>query len=551
MEVIMLSVDISNTHVKIVEGREDRGKIEISKAGIRDLPDGVVADGYIKDIFAVAGQMTDLMVNESMASKDAVAYITSGAILYKEIVLPKPKKAGNEVLLENMIRNDMGLSEDFNITFTIAEETFAEGGVSLRLLSYACPQSLIDGYIELFKHTGLKLTNVFIGTNQVSRLVTKHDIYTKQMPLLIVYEDGNYISINLYDDNKLALSRNINADPSDYGDDTDYINQTIFDNVFRTVHFFGQESGGKSITKVLYYGIIKNKSALETNLEQLNLPYGPLPVPDDITIPAGVDYLMFAGAISCFIKVNPKLENINLLNSAETRAKEATEKFLMGSVVLLAGCVAVVLVGFIVISVKANQTDILLRNKEEEYAALDYGKISALVAEKRSAVNDFETYLTKVNLAKTLFDFTPKILPNIMDKLREAAAGTSNIASASEALTGKYAAQPIETVAGDTVGTVAVEDDGTSPLAGLRIISDLTIKGADVEAEFYCTKDTDPTNYIRRLENQGFFEGIKFTGYEALNADTTQEMLEKAGASKGYVFKLTLHIKGGNGVETR
>lgn len=77
------------------------------------------------------------------------------------------------------------------------------------------------------------------------------------MPLLTVQLDNNFLSINLYDDSKLAFSRFTNIDPSDYGFASDYMTQAVNENIFRMLQFQKTRSSDLQIENVIFYGDLK------------------------------------------------------------------------------------------------------------------------------------------------------------------------------------------------------------------------------------------------------------------------------------------------------
>ena len=127
----MLSIDITDRQIKLVRGVHSGNKIRVQDADMRELTLGMVSNGYITDVPMVAAELNDIIKTKGITEKDAIVSITSSSIVYKEMLLPKPKSLKNTAAIEAMIQANMGVSKEFNISFTIAGETEDELVASL------------------------------------------------------------------------------------------------------------------------------------------------------------------------------------------------------------------------------------------------------------------------------------------------------------------------------------------------------------------------------------------------------------------------------------
>ena len=179
----MLSIDITDKQIKLVRGTLSGAKIRVVDTETRDLTAGCVSNGYITDIPMVAGEITDIIATKNIKDKDAIVCINSGSILYKDLVIPKPKKISNSAAIESMILNTMGITKEYNISYSIiGEEKGEDESEMIRLLATACPQRMVDGYIRLFTQLGLNLKQINISNNCISRLILRERL-RKYQPL--------------------------------------------------------------------------------------------------------------------------------------------------------------------------------------------------------------------------------------------------------------------------------------------------------------------------------------------------------------------------------
>ena len=99
----MLSIDITDRQIKLVRGSAQGNKIKIDEVDFREIEKGLVSNGYIADVPLVAAEIIDMINTRAIKEKDTIVSISSSSILYKELMLPKPRKLSNTAAIEAMI----------------------------------------------------------------------------------------------------------------------------------------------------------------------------------------------------------------------------------------------------------------------------------------------------------------------------------------------------------------------------------------------------------------------------------------------------------------
>ena len=337
----MLSIDITDKQIKLVRGTLSGAKIRVVDTETRDLTAGCVSNGYITDIPMVAGEITDIIATKNIKDKDAIVCINSGSILYKDLVIPKPKKISNSAAIESMILNTMGITKEYNISYSIiGEEKGEDESEMIRLLATACPQRMVDGYIRLFTQLGLNLKQINISNNCISRLILNTAKLEVSMPLMLVQVDNDFVNINLYEDNQVTLNRYVRIDPYDYNNDDDYVNQAVYDNVFRTVQFIQQRKGSKPLKEIMFYGHVKDFISLSNAVSSFNVPAHILSIPNNIVAFCDFDFAEYANALGAFFKIRKDLDHVNLLDSSAVKEKAGVSKFVVLIAVLAVAATA-------------------------------------------------------------------------------------------------------------------------------------------------------------------------------------------------------------------
>lgn len=423
----MLSIDITDRQIKLVRGAHSGSKIKIQDADMRELSLGMVSNGYITDVPMVAAELNNIIKSKDIKEKECVVSITSSAIVYKELTVAKPKNMKNPAIIEAMIQSSMNISTEYNISFTIAGETEdEEKNKMLKVMASACPQRLVDGYIRLFSQIGLQLKGVYISNNSVTRLITNTPKMSERMPMLLIQIDKNFINMNLYEDNQLAFSRFSTIDPSQFemdeenADDTSYVAQAVYDNLFGMMNFIRGRKGAKPLQEIDFYGEIDSFIEITNAISSFNVPANMLSQPGNITstLTAQYDFSKFANAIGALYSRNKELEHINLLEATSSKASQGSGKFglaCLGSAVLAAALVggACAVTGIINNNLNAQINDYRAKIDDPQMQ-----KDLATVDARDAMLTGFKNYNDTVAKTSLLFNYKPKPQSLVLDKLR-------------------------------------------------------------------------------------------------------------------------------------
>ena len=165
----MLSIDITDRQIKLVRGVHSGSKIKVQDADMRELSMGMVSNGYITDVPMVAAELNDIIKQKDIKEKEAVVSITSSAIVYKELLVAKPKNMKNPAIIEAMIQSNMNISSDYNISFTIAGET--EDEEKNKLSRLRAPSALSTDMLD-FSRTSVFSLRAFISPTTPLRVLS-------------------------------------------------------------------------------------------------------------------------------------------------------------------------------------------------------------------------------------------------------------------------------------------------------------------------------------------------------------------------------------------
>lgn len=490
----MLSIDITDRQIKLVRGVHSGNKIRVQDADMRELSMGMVSNGYITDVPMVAAELNDIIKSKDIKEKDAIVSITSSSIVYKELLLDKPKSMKNPAIIEAMIQSDMNVSNEYNISFTIAGETEdEEKNKKIKVIATACPQRLVDGYVRLFSHIGLSLKAVNISNNSVTRLITNTPKMADRMPMLLIQIDKQFLNMNLYEDNQIVFSRYFAIDPTEYDNAPDYVTRAVYDNLFRMIQFIKSRKGAKPLKEIMFYGDIDNFIELSNAISSFNVNTNVLATPTTVITMTEIDFTKYANAIGAIYRRNKELEHINLLEATSAKESKGMSGFLLalgGSCLGAIAVVAGVCIGFDAINSNYQ------KQITEVQTQIDDGKLKndiAIVDARSAMLSGFESYNASMSQTTNLFNYTPKITSDIFNKINE----------------------PIEHI---------ISGDQTLKL------SSLTIGDYSIEAEFIGQCNGDPSaipsayakyvaEEIKTKYGDPFFANVQYEGFEKMNID--------------------------------
>ena len=487
----MISIDITDRQIKLVRGVHSGSKVRVQDADMRDLTLGMVSNGYITDVPMVAAELNDIIKTKEIKEKDAIVSITSSSIVYKELLINKPKSMKNTVAIEAMIQAEMGVSNEYNISYTIAGEVEdEEKNKKVKVIATACPQRLVDGYVRLFSHIGLSLKAVNISNNSVTRLIVNTPKMSDRMPLLLIQIDKSFLNMNLYEDNQIVFSRFFIIDPSEYDNAPDYVTKAVYDNLFRMIQFIKSR---KPLKEIMFYGDIQNFIELSNAISSFNVPAFVLSTPSTVVTMAEIDFTKYANAIGAIYRRNKELEHINLLEATSAKESKGMNGYLLALAGSCLGSAALIAAITGVFSIYNGSIQNDISNIQAQIDAPALQSDLSIVNQRQSMLSGFEKYNNNVGQTSLLFNYMPKSSTYIIDKVKE----------------------PFDSIV-----------EGEKIQLDLQVIS---MDGNSVNAQFRGLSNGDPSEipskYVEKLikevkdkNGDPYFINVSYSGFQKLNS---------------------------------
>jgi len=342
----MLSFDITDRNIRVVKGVESNGKIKISSAATVNVEEGLIVNGHVKDVPAVATLINNVLKMHRMPDKEAIVSISSNLTIFKEMTVAKGRGQDLQKTVKLQMQAELNLDDSYSVSYIIVGDADSRdvNEPSYKILATACPYEIVNSYREVFKLLSISLRSVMIGCNCITKVLLADTKIKSKMPLLAVQIDNNFISLNLYEQGQLSFSRFASIDAADYGYSDDYVFEAVNENIFRMLQFHRSRNTGESIENVIFYGDTHEYVRLTDELEKLDLKTSLINVPPQIHGHENLEFSLYANAIGAMFKRNREIEKINLLDTDFSTAVKnrvgGKNNDAMGSVILLASLLA-------------------------------------------------------------------------------------------------------------------------------------------------------------------------------------------------------------------
>ncbi|MBR6100821.1 MAG: pilus assembly protein PilM [Ruminococcus sp.] len=414
----MLSFDISDRQVHIVKGENAGGKIKIDKSLTVDVPEEMIMNGEVINLSGLADLLVSNLKAELMMDKDAIVTFSSSNIVFKELVVPKAKSNEFLQMVQNHMSQEMGISNEYSISYTVVGEAGEDNPGSVKVLATACPSAIVESFRKLFSIMSISLKSVNISCNSISRIVLADKSNNEKMPLLVCQLDDNFLGLTLFENGQMAFARYVPIDPSDY-DQEDYVTEALNENIFR-MEQFNKARGGPGLDHVILYGKIVDYIKLVDSLDGMDIKASILGVPAQITGYENFEFTVFANAIGSLYKRNKQTERINLLeiDTATGKTSEAATGLLItAGVIIAASALAIGAITFFV-NMKKNGVEEDTDKVREEIVKCD--EIIAANRVLHNGLDQVNRYKAIVENAKNKLDALPVLKKKIFEEIDEA-----------------------------------------------------------------------------------------------------------------------------------
>lgn len=448
-----LTIEVGSEFIKICDSEVIKKKvISVHHAISVQTPNGAVEDGVIRDINAVADTIKTALNDEMIVSDRVTFVLASSRVAAKEVVLPLIKKDKIQGLINQNASDYFPVNiSDYVLSYTLLEQKVTKTEKKLRVLVYAAPEAMVEGYYNLAKLLDKKVEAVDYSGNSTLQVIK---LQTDAKPNLVVQMGMDTTILSVMNNNVLQLQRTIS-----YGEsallnevmtsknvkarvalellssarlvkdtiDADEITGSLkhlVNNINRVIEYYSGRNPEAPLQKIVIIGDgadvlgIDTLFANETNLpaERLTLlknvqSYNRIKVPDT----ALRQYMTNIGATIEPIHFAPKTVDIAVKKDKGATSSAANKKYMMAGAVLVGLAVVLTAVPMVRnMMLKSDEKDVNAEIKK--YSSIEDVKNSMQIAEEKYGAMNSYFKLTENNTewVAELLDVIEKDIPSDM-----------------------------------------------------------------------------------------------------------------------------------------
>jgi len=435
----VLSFDITDRNIRVIKGTESGGgKIKIQSSTDIKIEEGLISNGYIKDIAQMATIINSGLKQRNIKDKDAVISISSNLIVFRELYIPKDKATKLKTAVQLEMQRNVTVNDEQSIAYTVIGDVEKDGKTMTKVLANAVPKNVVECYRRVFSMLNIQLKSVSVSCNCISRVLLSDGNVSTKMPLFLVQIDPNFININVFEHGQLSFSRFASISPDDYDDKSDYVFQAVTENLYRMFQFQRSRSG-ENVSDVIFYGDTSEFIRLTNSLEQMDVKASLLKVPPMLSGYENLEFSLYANAIGAMYHRPKEDETSNLLTtdasmgqsadggtkSAKAQKKDVTAGQVLGTLFggLFAGAVVIGIAWAIISPVmtgmkqkEIKRIDAWIESVQPELAEID---------KRQAMIDKLNTFAGKIEVAKTGVESYPIFNTEAFVKILECSNGVT------------------------------------------------------------------------------------------------------------------------------
>ena len=200
-----ICIEIGSAFIRMVQVKGKKTKYRVLRAAEYRMPEGLVYDGYIRNMEAMVEFIKDGMAKAKMSGKEVIISLISNKIVSREADIPVMK----DKLVYEMIKNQAADYFPMDITdYAVSCSIMKREDDHIHIMVYAMPTDLIEMSEKLAAACGFKLKSIEFSGHAAYRYMMQRLKADRNVMLLQIHETVTRASI--IDDGAVGMQRNIN-----------------------------------------------------------------------------------------------------------------------------------------------------------------------------------------------------------------------------------------------------------------------------------------------------------------------------------------------------
>lgn len=217
----IVSIDIGNKNIKIVEGKQQGNNIVVNKAITVRTPSQSYNDGQIIDKERLKSIIHGTLESCKIKTKKVICSIESTSIITRKIILPKVKEEEMESMVKYEVEQYLPIMlDDYVVEYKVLDTFRVEGVDKFRMLVATIPKIMVENFLELLKEINIKPVALDLNSNAISKIFNREleinkEISNLEQTVAILDIGHKFINMDIISKGIIQFSRLVTSGGKD------------------------------------------------------------------------------------------------------------------------------------------------------------------------------------------------------------------------------------------------------------------------------------------------------------------------------------------------
>lgn len=216
----LLSIDLGSHSVKFAQGQLVGDRLKVTALFTHELPEGVYANGEIKDYLALKTAIESALKENHVKTKDTVVTIECTDIIKREMTINQVPDEDKLDLIAYEVSQYLPIDvSSYVIQFKELETVKEDETLKNKILLGAMPKEIVKAHFDLINDCGLNPCYMDMHSNSLEKLVQVcHFSEPKNMNQTAAYIDFGHkiIDISIFEDFNFKFNRLLKLGSSEF-----------------------------------------------------------------------------------------------------------------------------------------------------------------------------------------------------------------------------------------------------------------------------------------------------------------------------------------------
>lgn len=207
----ILGLEIGDSNIKLLEGRQKSDRFFVEKSRIIQTPPDTISDGVIWDTDTIYQVLKQEIESEKYKSKEIVIVIKNSGIITRDVRMDKMPPKDLKDILELQYHEYLLVDiSEYQVTYKVVGEVTTGDSVEQEILIVAAPNKILNPLIEIADKLKLKIKSINIGSDAVANLFREDSfaLDMKEESAMVIDIGGTSTTITIISGDVSVLSKN-------------------------------------------------------------------------------------------------------------------------------------------------------------------------------------------------------------------------------------------------------------------------------------------------------------------------------------------------------